>query len=379
MKVLYVCTRGLKDAQTGAGTQARETYNALVRLGCEMTRIYSCHPVGTFEDEEGRALTEDEVRVLIAQNDVTHLIYCSRPLAQYWRRFTPHRPTVGSTVFWSGWERVWIARQNTPFGWERIHSELAGIRQLCACGNDFRGIDVFLPNTHAEGQKVRTSFRMDKTARCVPVPNGFIPPRFDVASLPRSKKVPDEDYLVVPGVFAGRKNQLGLIRALRETNYPVVFMGSAVNNWESSQAFYAKCREEATENMHFIGYLPSGSEEYWQVLAHARCACLPSDCETPGIAMIEAAYAGARPVITKFGGTLEYYGFDAEYFNPCRLNEMREAVDRGWARGRLSTDQAKTYARFSWDYCAEITRDAYRVAILQEKSESENQRPDSSR
>lgn len=368
MRVLYVCTRILKDAQTGAGTQARETYNALVRLGCEMTRIYSCHPVGTFEDEDGRALTEDAVRDLIARNDVTHLIYCLRPLAQYWRRFTPHHPTVGSTVFWSGWERVIIARQNMSLGWSRLHSELAYIRQMFACGNDFRGIDVFLPNTHAEGRKVRSCYRMDKTARCVPVPNGFMPPPFAVSALPRSEKVPTEEYLVVPGVFATRKNQLGLIRALRDFPYPVVFMGNALRGADS-QAFYAKCREEATENMHFIGYLPSGSDEYWQVLAHARCACLPSDCETPGIAMIEAAYAGARPVITKFGGALEYFGFDAEYFNPCRASEIREAVDRGWTRGRLSPEQAKTYRRFSWDYCAEITLNAYQLAKVQKKRE----------
>lgn len=368
MKVLYVCTRFLKTERTGAGTQARETYNALVRIGCEMTRIYSCHPVGMFEDEEGRVLTEEDVRVLIAQNDVTHLIYCSRQLAQYWRRFAPHRPTVGSTVFWSGWERVVIARQNMPFGWPRLHSELAYIRQMYVCGNDFRGIDVFLPNTYAEGQKVRSCYRMDKTARCVPVPNGFMPPPFDVFALPRSEKVPSEEYLVVPGVFATRKNQLGLIRALRDFPYPVVFMGNALKGADS-QAFYAKCRQEATENMHFIEYLPSGSEEYWRVLAHARCACLPSDCETPGIAMIEAAYAGARPVITKFGGTLEYYGFDAEYFNPCKLNEMREAVDRGWMRGRLSPEQAKAYGRFSWDYCAKITLNAYQLAKMQVKGQ----------
>ncbi len=372
MKVLYVCTRGLKDAQTGAGTQARETYNALVRLGCEMTRIYSCHPVGTFEDEAGRALTEDDVRALIARNDVTHLIYCLRPLAQYWRRFAPHRPTVGSTVFWSGWERVWITHQNMPFGWPRLRAELTCIRRMCALGNDYRGIDIFLPNTHAEGMKVQGCYRMDETTRCVSVPNGFIPPRFDVATLPRSKKVPDGDYLVVPGVFAGRKNQLGLIRALYDTNYQIVFMGDALDSSDLSCWFYEQCRREATDRMRFIGYLPSGSEEYWQALAHARCACLPSDCETPGIALIEAAYAGARPVITKFGGTLEYYGFDAEYFNPCKQNEIREAVVRGWMRGRLSPEQARTYRRFSWDYCAEITLSAYKLAKAHEVKKNES-------
>lgn len=361
MKVLYVCSKSFKDSQTGAATQARETYNALVRLGCEMTRIYSGNPVGTFEDETGGRLSEKEVRDLIAKNDVTHLIYCSRPLAQYWRRFAPHRPTVGSTVFWSGWERVAITHQNMSFGLTRLHSELAYIRQMCAVGNDFRGIDVFLPNTHAEARKVMTCYCTDKSARCVPVPNGFVAPQFDVTALPRSTKVPDGDYIVVPAIFAVRKNQLGLIRALRDTDYQVVFMGGVLGS-DLSRQFYAQCRREATDRMHFIGYLPSGSEEYWKVLAHARCACLPSDCETPGIAMIEAAYTGVRPVITKFGGTLEYFGFDAEYFNPCRASEIRDAIDRGMMRGRISPEQALAYKRYSWEYCAEITLNAYQLA-----------------
>ena len=79
--------------------------------------------------------------------------------------------------------------------------------------------------------------------------------------------------------------------------------------------------------------------------------------------MIEAAYAGARPVITKFGGTVEYYGFDAEYFDPRSKQEICEAVERGWNRGRLTAVQAAAYSRFTWLYCAYLTRQAYEMAL----------------
>ena len=79
--------------------------------------------------------------------------------------------------------------------------------------------------------------------------------------------------------------------------------------------------------------------------------------------MIEAAFAGARPAITKFGGTAEYYAFDAEYFHPCNNGEIRAAIDRAWARGRLTPERAGYYGRFTWDYCAEITLQAYRAVL----------------
>lgn len=81
----------------------------------------------------------------------------------------------------------------------------------------------------------------------------------------------------------------------------------------------------------------------------------------PGIALLEAAFAGARPVVTKFGGTIEYYGFDAEYFDPRRRSEILRAIKNGVIRGRLSTEQAKSYSRYTWEYCARLTLEAYRL------------------
>lgn len=362
MKVLYVCSKSLKTAQTGAATQARETFHALVRHGCEVTRIYAQIPPGIFEEEDGSVLDEVQVQRLIESHDVTHLIYCSRPVAAYWRRFRPHRPTVGSTVFWSGWERVRIAHQNMKPGFGRLHSELSSIRQMFPFANDFRGIDIFLPNSQAEVEKIKSSYRASRGSFCVPVPNGFCAPSFSVSELSRSPLAPKGAYIVVPAVFAPRKNQLGLIQALADVDIQIVFMGAPLVSSEA-RWIYEKCKIRANARMHFIGYVSSESTEYWRLLAHAQCACLSSDCETPGIAMIEAAYAGARPVITRFGGTMEYFGFDAEYFTPYDGRQIREAVVRALSRGRLSESRATSYLQYSWDYCAMQTIEAYRLAL----------------
>ena len=357
MNILFVCTKSFKDSVTGAGTQIRETYSALVGLGETVRRIYVDFLPTRFEDEHGHALTNEEVVSLDEWADVVHLIHCSWLMAHAWRKIG-RKPTVGSTIYWSGFERVLTA-------WKTYSGSWSCFRAVCSYGRDvipknksIKGVDVFLPNSNAEGVRFMYTFRTGARAICIPVPNGFLLPNFDVGSLPRPSCVPQNEYIVVPGVFARRKNQIGLIKALKGSGYSIVFMGDAID-----RDFYDECRKAASKNMFFIGHKENGSAEYWSVLRHARCACLPSDCETPGIAMIEAAFAGARPIITRYGGTIEYYGFDAEYLIPYKETSIRNAIVRAWNRGRLTKEQASAYKRFSWRYCAEITRQAYQIAI----------------
>lgn len=363
MKLLYVCSVYFKDSPTGAGTQVRETKKSLERLGVSVLQIFvKLYPL-SFEDNEGKALNLADVRRLASENDVAHIIHCSRDMMAAWRKVGAKIPVVGSTIFWGGLERVGVAWQTYPLGISRFKTMFHFFRSMMPLYQDFRGVSVFLPNSCAEADCVRRCFRHDSDALFVPVPNGFVPPSFDVRSLPKSDKVPFEDYIVVPGIFANRKNQLGLIKALRNTNYKVVFLGGFNLVGSKPDRYYQECSRLANGNMLFLGYISSSSREYWQILAHATCACLSSDCETPGIAMIEAAYAGARPVITKFGGTQEYYGFDGEYFDPRSEKEIANAINRGWLRGRLSVDEASEYCRFSWDYCARVTKTAYEMAV----------------
>lgn len=357
MNILFVCSRSFKDSATGAGTQMRETYSALAGLGENLKRCYIDFSPTRFEDESGCALTKDDVVALDTWADVVHLIHCSRIMAREWGKIG-NKPIVGSTIYWCGLERVFTAWKTCTSWRERFRTMRSYIRNIIPKNQVAMGVDVFLPNSYAEGERFFHSFRVDSHAICAPVPNGFLLPDFDIKLLPRPPYVPQNDYIVVPGVFARRKNQIGLIKALLGSGYSVVFMGGVID-----KDFYAECVKAADENMYFIGHKENGSAEYWSVLRHARCACLSSDCETPGIAMIEAAFAGARPVITKFGGTVEYYGFDAEYLIPYRQKSIKNAIDRAWNRGRLTWKQAGAYERFTWRYCAEITRQAYQVAV----------------
>ena len=358
MKVLFVISKHFKDSQTGAGTQVRETIRSVQKLGCDVGRIYvKFYPV-CFEDEDGNVLSYNQVVQLTRKYDVAHLIHCSSQMAAVWRTI-PKMPTVGSSIYWGGWERVIMALKTNPFSVEGLRTACRFVRSMIPLYFDLRGVDVLLPNSHAEGECVRRYARLTSNATIFPVNNGFIPPTYKLEDLRRSPLVPNDDYIVVPGIIVSRKNQLGLIKAIRDLPYQVVFMGG----YDEKSWFYCQCQKWANERMRFLGYIQHDSEEYWSVLRDARCAVLASDCETPGIAMIEAAYAGARPIITKFGGTIEYYGFDAEYFDPRYKGEIKNAVVHGWSRGRLSAGESQVYSRFSWDYCATLTVHAYEIAV----------------
>ena len=365
MKILFVCKTGSQTSETGEGTQSRETAAALSEMGHEVVKAFVSPDPFSAVDSTGSPVSESGLKALSDSCDVVHLMPATRKLAGFWRRLGSCTPVAGSTVFWSGWERLGVTRLSVPFGFSRIRREITYLRMMASALQDFRGIRLFLPNTHDEGTCVAACFRHDPEAGFFPVPNAFRIPPFAVQDLPRPTFVPkDGEYMVVPGIFALRKNQLTLIRALKATrpDIPVVFIGGCFDA-PLDRKYFARCKAEAAPAMSFAGFVPSSSREYWGALRHARCACLPSDCETPGIALLEAAYAGARPVATRFGGTKEYFGFDGEYFHPCRPDEIADAIGRAWRRGRLGACSAAAYSRFSWKYCAELTVQAYETLL----------------
>ena len=359
MRVLLVCSYSFKNGQTGDATQGRETARALAESGVEVVLAYVKYQPLRIYDNTDKELIPVEISKIVESCDVVHLLPGSKPLCRFWRQFH-NRPVLSSSIFWGGIERIFIAYVNNRGFFYRMKCAIKEARNMLPIYMDYRGVDVFLPNSNTEGKCVMRCFRTDRDATYEAVPNGFIPPNFDVWDLPRSELVANDDYVVVPGAFARRKNQIGLIRALRRypRKYNIVFLGGDLD-----KEYYIECVSIATENMRFLGYVSSKNVEYWKILRHARVACLTSDCETPGIAMIEAAYAGARPVITKYGGTDEYYETYAEYLNPCFPKSIVSALDRGWDRGRLERNEANGFARFTWKCVAEKTISAYQVAI----------------
>lgn len=93
--------------------------------------------------------------------------------------------------------------------------------------------------------------------------------------------------------------------------------------------------------------------------AAARVFALPSWFETPGLAALEAALAGAAVVLTPFGCTREYFGDRVEYARPDRRDEIASALLRAWDVGPRPGLREHVRSRFLWTDVARQTAEAY--------------------
>ena len=106
----------------------------------------------------------------------------------------------------------------------------------------------------------------------------------------------------------------------------------------------------------FKNYKHLGAIEDIEFLKSAYCACsafvLPSMCETPSIAALEAAAQGAKIVITKEGSTTEYFKNYVSYCNPTELQSIIQGISNELNSNRDSS--LKNYIRetYTWDNTA---------------------------
>ena len=356
MNIAILSLRSRYGDVTGDCVQAEKTAEALRRIGENAERYYldpqSGKIYGKMNEELGVWLG------VMADKDIIHTIP-PIPFANILRQPKVKAKLVASSVFWSSptyWKVVLKNSIRVDFALLRaLIRELAvkfGVKLLRAKD----GYDLLLPNSEDEIRCVKKYCRLKKGAKLIAVPNAIDPIPEWVENLARPKEVPDEEYLLVPGVFAPRKNQMSLIKALDGFPRPIVFIGAG--------SLLERCQKKASSNMIFLGHIEHGSQLFYSLMKHARVVCLPSNCETPGIAGLEAAALGARPVVPYEGGTAQYFSWDAEYLDPLSSTSIRVAVQKAWERGRLSRYEQGRYRYMTWDRCAQMTVEAYRKVTI---------------
>lgn len=357
MKIAILSLRSRFGDVTGDCVQAGKTADALRRIGQDADRYYLDVPSGRVHGKANELL--GDWQEVMKDMDIIHTIP-PIPIANITRQPKVKAVLATSTVFWSSPTYWKVVLKNC----ERIDLNLikALIREVAAglgikLLNAKNGYDLLLANSEDEIRCVRKYCRLKHGARLFAVPNAIDSLPEWVDDLTHSGESPKEDYVLVPAYFAARKNQKTIIEALMNFPHPVVFMGKG--------PLLDKCKSMAGPNMQFVGHVEHGSKEFYSLMKYARVVCLPSNCETPGIAGLEAAALGARPVVPYEGGTCQYYGWDAEYIDPLSQKSIREAVKRAWARGRLSVYESSRYCHGTWDVCARRTVEAYASIIGQ--------------
>ncbi len=215
---------------------------------------------------------------------------------------------------------------------------------------------LVLPNTTHEAKLVEEGFGIPNE-KIIVVPNG-VEERFYYATPELFvQKYGIENFILNVGhIGPERKNVFRLIQALETIRHPAVIIGRVEQSEEAE-----RCLSEAKKNsrLTIIEYLPNDSD----MLASAYAACdtfvLPGLFETPGIAALEAGLAGAKLVVTKHGGTTDYFRDDAEYIEPASVESIGSGIVKSLGKPKAMQLREHIRKEFVWERVGEKLRNVY--------------------
>jgi glycosyltransferase involved in cell wall biosynthesis len=232
-----------------------------------------------------------------------------------------------------------------------IWSDYALCADICSWGSEV------VPNTNAEADLLREGYDVPAQKITV-VPNGVDARFADADPSLFEKTYGVRDFILNVGhIGHRRKNVLALIKALSTIDHPVVIVGRII-----SGPYGDACVHEAAKYKHIR--LINGLDNSSDMLASAYAACstfvLPSVFETPGIAALEAALAGAKIVITPYGGTKEYFGTDAWYVEPSSETSIRDGILAALDAKKTVVLRDHILKNYVWSVVAAKTAAVYR-------------------
>jgi len=153
-----------------------------------------------------------------------------------------------------------------------------------------------------------------------------------------------DEFILCVGRLEWRKNQLMLLKAMEDSNLPIVFLAGS---FTYQPEYEALCRQfqRAGKNYFFPRLEP---EMLASAFAASKVHALPSWFELPGLVSIEAAHYGTQVVASEYGTIKDYLGEDAFYCTPDSPESIRKAIEAAWAAPRTSKLKERV-KRFTWE------------------------------
>jgi len=170
----------------------------------------------------------------------------------------------------------------------------------------------------------------------------------------RDKYNINDKYVLNVANIEKRKNQLKFLEVLK--NFPHLKL--VVIGHVRDPEYLQKCQELGGEQFCYLGSLEHDSIELKSAYSGCEFFALPSLLETPGLAALEAAGAGAKVLITSEGSTKEYFKNFATYIDP----NDQESISLGISSVLLDTknNNLKNHiaGRFTWK---EVIKDLVKI------------------
>lgn len=342
MKVGYVAPMSIAAVNGGMRNQALNTISKIHELGIETVKL------SPWEDLS--ELNLDLVHIFGASVENIGIVN---------QLYNTDIPIVLSPIFYSNRSASFI---NRVLNVEQFLKPLSrGIRSDFSVQRDLcKKADLLLPNTADESMMIREAFSITEE-RIIVTPNG-VESHFEHANPGLFlKEYGCKDFVLFAGqAGAERKNVIKLLEISDKMIVPVVIIGSFYDD-----SYGKKCLNMASEldNVILIETLDHDSELLASAYAASKVFVLPSQFETPGIAAMEAALTGSQVVITKNGGTKEYFGDHVNYIDPNSANSLLQGIQNALAQEQSDDLKVHILQNYTWNKVAKMTAENYQTLI----------------
>jgi glycosyltransferase involved in cell wall biosynthesis len=219
----------------------------------------------------------------------------------------------------------------------------------------FEVSDIILPNTEAEKNYLKKYFSISHD-RFLTIPNGVSPTFKDGDPEVFKKKYGINNFILCVSNIYPRKNILNLIKAFNKSDLDtkLVIIGNDVD-----KKYYELCKYNSNKNTIFIPPLLHESDLLHSAYKSAKVVATPSLFETPGLAALEGGLAGANILITKNGGTKEYFKSYAYYVDPLNEKDIIKKLIESYHSPKNDSLSKHILNNYTWDKVAEQTVKAY--------------------
>jgi glycosyltransferase involved in cell wall biosynthesis len=255
----------------------------------------------------------------------------------------------------------------TPTLWPHLPRRVRAVRRMRRAADRMRGrrvvgpfdpADVVLPHSRTEAELLTRNYGVP-LERIVIIPHGTDERFAQTATGAFARENRLGAYVLCAGRIDPVKNQLRLIRALRDSEIYLAIVGDAA---PGAEAYSAECRRAAGPRTRFIPALPRASELLIDAVAGAACVVIPSIYEIWSLIGHEAGIAGTAIASSRGGALPELLGPYPSYFDPRAEDSIRNAVLQAVDHGPPAS-QAQFFSKISWAYVADRAIDAYQLAL----------------
>jgi glycosyltransferase involved in cell wall biosynthesis len=257
--------------------------------------------------------------------------------------FSPPRIEYIKTV--SRWISGKDSLRSKKYIWQGQRKTIRKILQGCA---------AVLPNSMAEYKAVTDQYGIEKPFAIIP--NGVDRSVFKL----NGRSIKKNNLVLCAARIEGIKNQLNLIRAMNDTKFTLMLIGSPAPN---QKKYYRECKNTASANVIFEERI--SQDELALKFREAKVHVLPSWFETCGLSSLEAAAMGCNIVITDKGFTRDYFGTDAFYCEPGVVSSIYKAIEKASESEQSPGLRQKIENDYTWEIAAKKTLETYKKLLPQ--------------